>query len=437
MSAQDTSLDTQPELGLRRAGLAGLIGSFVLIAVLGGWAATTAISSAVVASGQAIVRDKPQIVQSLDGGLVSDIHVKSGDIVSKDTLLMRLDPTLLEVNLGISRNRLAAALPLQARLRAEQAGLAAPVFDYPDLPVAIPDTTETAAREAAIFVTRAEMMQGKKAQLVETLNQLDNQRTGLEGQIAAINAQIGYVDKDLDNLHKLSAQGLTRSSDVSQTRRTRAQLAGELARLEADLAHTATAGRDAKLELRQTERAFQEAVITELRDVTAEVDKLTLEIVTHSAQLKRIDIRAPSDGIVHEMQVSTKGGVVAPGATIMQVIPLARGIDFEVRVDPQSVDQVHPGQSADLVLSSYDPQTVPKLRGEVTSISADKVTDPQTGQEFYRVGLAVSPAELARTGDAALIPGMPVEAYLHTGERTVLAYLVHPITTHLRRAFRE
>jgi HlyD family secretion protein len=415
----------------------GAVGFVALFGAVGGWAATTVIGGAVVASGQAVVPGKPQIVQSLDGGIVRAIHVKDGDVVAADTLLMQLDPTLLEVNLDIARGRLAAALARQARLKAEQLGLASPDFTLPDLPFAAPDISDPVMRETAIFLTRADTLQGQRDQLAETLSQLDSQRQGTQGQVAAVQEQAALLDRDLDALRTLSEQGLVRQSQLSQLQRARAQLTGEMAGLRATLARLDIAGRDARLELRQAEHAFREEVMDDLRETTAQVEELTLEIVTRTAQLARIDIRAPTGGIVHEMQVATKGGVVPPGGTILEVIPLDRGLDFELRVDPRSIDQVHPGQSAELVLASFDPQATPQLKGQVTTISAGKITDPQTGQEFYRVGLDVSPDELARAGDVALVPGMPVEAYLHTGDRTVLAYLLHPVSSHLRRAFRE
>lgn len=436
-TAAPTPAAPAPECGVRRTMWLGVFGFAALFGAVGGWAATTVIGGAVVASGQAVVPGKPQVVQSLDGGVIAAIHVQDGDRVGADDLLMQLDPTLVEVNLNISRGRLAAALARQARLRAEQVGLEAPDFSLPPLPFAAPDITEPMARELAIFKTRAETLQGQREQLAETLHQLESQREGTQGQMAAVEEQAASLDGDLDGLRKLSKQGLVRQSQLSQLQRARAQLTGEMAGLRATLSRLEIAGRDAQIELRQAERAFREEVISTLRDATAEVEELTLEIVTRTAQLDRIDIRAPTGGIVHEMQVATKGGVVAPGGTILQVIPLDRGLDFELRVDPRSVDQVRPGQSAELVLASFDPQSTPQLKGEVTSVSAAAVTDPKTGQEFYRVGLDVSDEELARAGDVDLIPGMPVEAYLHTGDRTVLAYLLHPVTTHLRRAFRE
>ncbi|EEB82644.1 HlyD family secretion protein [Roseobacter sp. GAI101] len=179
-------------------------------------------------------------------------------------------------------------------------------------------------------------------------------------------------------------------------------------------------------------------MVTDLRDVTLEIEELALSIVTRQAQLERTDIRAPSDGVVHELQVTTLGGVIAPGGTLLDIVPQNAGYEFEVRVPPQSIDRVRPNQRAQVVFSAFDQQTTPKLVGHVRAISPEAVDDRQSGQSFYRVSLEVPQKELSRLPETAhLLPGMPVEAFLETQERTVLSYLTEPITTHLRRGFRE
>ena len=170
---------------------------------------------------------------------------------------------------------------------------------------------------------------------------------------------------------------------MSELQRSRSQLTGQLAGLEAELARLANARRDSELGVLQAERSFLEEVVTELREVTSVIDELTLQIITQQAQLSRIDIQAPAAGIVHEMQVTTRGGVIAPGGSIAEIVPLAEGMDFELRVDPRSVDQVHPGQTARLMVASFDPQTTPRLTASVTSISPGLFTDPNTKQGYY------------------------------------------------------
>lgn len=426
-----------PDLSLARPGWLGGISLLLLVGILGTWASLSVISGAVVATGQTAVQGKPKLVQSLDGGVVAEILVRDGDIVAAGDILMRLDPTLVEVNLDIAQTQLAAALALQARLVAEQAGLEAPVFDGFETHLGRLDTRPHEQGQRQIFAARAALRQGQQAQLAEALLQFDHQSDGLRGQIAALHEQIALLDQDLENMHSLTSKGLARQSQMSELQRAKAQLAGQLAGLKAELARLANARREARLTTLQAENSFMENVVTELREVTAQIDELTLQIVTRKAQLSRIDIPAPAAGIVHEMQVTTRGGVVPAGGAIASIVPLGEGMDFDLHIDPHAIDQVQLGQQASLMIASLDPQTTPRLKARVVSISPDVIEDKRSGQSFYRVGLALEPDELARLGTVALMPGMPVEAYLETGERSVLSYLLHPVTSHLRRALRE
>ena len=444
MTALGTNTPVWPQAGglalitdTRRPARTGVIGLLLLLGVFGGWAHFTQISSAVIAGGQAVVHGRPKLVQTLDGGVVQSITVQNGDIVQQGQVLMQLDPTLLSINLDIARGRLAAALALKARLTAEQLGQTDLAFSYPTLPFERPETSAEEAGQREIFAARAAVLQGGRAQLAEAQLQLDNQIAGVAGQVGAIRDQMGFLQRDLDNQTALVEQGLSRQSQLGDLQRNMSQLGGQLASLEAEQARLINAQRDRELETLQTERAFMEQVVTDLREVTTQVEELTLEIVTRSAQLDRIEIRAPADGIVNELQVTTIGGVVAPGATILEVVPLGQGMDFELRIDPRAIDSVYQGQMAQVQMSAFDAQSTPKLTAHVTTISAGAITDPQTGQSFYRVGLAVSATEIARLGDVTLMPGMPVEAFLQTGDRSVLTYLLSPISTHLARAFRE
>lgn len=422
---------------MRRIGLAGGLGMVLLVGALGGWAATTEIGGAVIAAGQAEVQGKPQTVQSLDGGIIAEINVKDGDRVTAGEVLVRLDPTLLKINLDSARTRLADALALKARLTAEQLGHETLRFDYPDLPFEPLDTAQFEEGQRKIFAARAKVREGRADQLAERLEQFENQLAGLRAQIAAKRDQLGFLEKDLASVRTLVGEGLARQSQMTTLERDRSDLLGQIAAFEADMARVRNEMRDAEIETLQAERGFQEEVVTQLREVTAKTEELLLEIVTRTAQLDRIEVRAPADGVVHEMQVTTLGGVVAPGGTILSVVPLGRGVDFELRVDPRAIDQVYPGQRAQVIFSAFDPRNAPRLIGEVTTVSPDTVTDPKTGQKFFRIGLMVPPEELARLGDVKLVPGMPVEAFLETADRTVLSYLLHPLTSQFTRAFRE
>lgn len=416
----------------------GAVAGVVLLGLLVTWAAITPIAGAVIAQGQAVVHGKPKLVQSLDGGIISAIEVATGDHVHAGQILLRLDPTLLSASLDIARSKLAEALARRARLESEQRGLAAPEFVYPGLPVELPDTRRAEEGERQVFLARAELMQGRQAQLDERRAQIDSRADGLREQVAAKREQLGFLEEDLANVTELGARGLARDSQRLDLSRQRSDLLGQISALNAEMAQLSTSVRDAELETLQKQREFTEGVVTDLRAVNADIEALVPQILTLRTQLARIDIRAPVDGIVHEMAATTVGGVVAPGAVILQVVPLDGGLDFEVRLDPRHVDQVRPGQPVQVVMAALDPRATPRLTGSVASISPGTVQDPVTGAQYYRLELTVPPEELAKLGDEVeLLPGMPVEAFLETGDRTVLRYVLKPFASQLSRAFRE
>lgn len=427
----------QVKLGMRKIGAVGGFGAFVLVGLLGVWSATTMITGAVIAPGEAVVRGNVNVIQSLDGGIVDTIAVRNGDIVVAGQILMEMDPTRARASMQIARGRLAAALALKARLQAEQRGDTTLTFSYPELPFDRPDTSAEEAIQADIFDARADVRAGQIDQLEQTQTQYDTQRAGLAAQIAATRAQIELLDVDLRNQEQLAARDLARQSDLSQVRQVMAERSGHLATLQAEMARLTSASTGAELELLQAQRSFMEATVTELNTVGAQIEELILEIMTLNEQLARIAVRAPVAGIVHEVQITTVGGVAAPGATLMEIIPLSDGMDFELRLDPRRIDQVRVGQAARVMIASADPANRPELAARVRELSPGTLTDARTGQSYYRAVLEVSPEELARLDGNAIPPGMPVDAFLEVGERSVLAYLMHPITTHMQRAFRE
>ncbi|HEX9857365.1 MAG TPA: HlyD family type I secretion periplasmic adaptor subunit, partial [Paracoccaceae bacterium] len=398
---------------------------------------TTMISGAIIASGQAVVRGKPKIVQSLDGGVVAEIFVKDGDVVKTGDTLLKLDPTLLLINLDIYRNRLAETFARESRLEAEYLGLQQ--IEQRAAPLQLSDVTLDRHHigQQEIFQARADVMAGRKEQLEERILQFGNQIDGVEGLITSARDQLAYVERELASLRVLNQKGLARESQLLDLQRTQADLLGQMAERQSELARIRNSIRDTELEILQSERQFKEDVVTELRKTTTEREELVLQIVTVEKQLERIDVLAPADGIVHEMTVSTVGGVVAPEATIVQIVPLSEGVEFEVRVDPKSIDQIFVGQSAKVVFPAFDMRSKPEIFGSLANVPPSSVTDPATGQSYYRVGLSVPPEQLALLGNVELIPGMPVEAFLQTGERSVMSYLTKPLLNQLQRAFRD
>lgn len=422
---------------LTRAGRLGILAGITLLMLVFGWAWFTPISGAVIASGSAVVRGKPKIVQSLDGGIVEEIRVSDGDLVRRGEVLLRLDPTLLRINLEMYRNRLAETRAEISRLQAEQRNASELVFDHDTTYLEGLPLEQINAGQAEIFEARREVMKGRKDQLREKIAQFYNQVSGVDGLIKAKRDQLSFIEQELADVSALHADGLAREGQVLELQRARSRLLGEISEHQSELARIRNSVRDTELEVVQSERQFKEQVVTDLREAVMQSEELVLQIVTAQKQLKRIEILAPVDGIVHEMQVFNAGSVVPPGETILQVIPVSQGVDFEIRVDPNAIDQVMEGQAAKVVFTAFNTRTAPEIFGTVAGISPDSVTDPATGQSFYRVTLAIPPEELASLEGHEILPGMPIEAFLQTGERTVLSYLTRPLSDQLRRAFRD
>ncbi|NJM82104.1 MAG: HlyD family type I secretion periplasmic adaptor subunit [Tabrizicola sp.] len=415
----------------------GVIASLALLAIGLVWMQVTMISGAVIASGQAVVSGKPKMVQSLDGGVVEEIFVKDGDLVQAGDPLLKLDPTLLLINRDIYRNRLAEVTARGSRLEAEYLGAAEITRQPPPLELEAAALDRHYQGQQSVFVARQDVLMGKKEQLEERVQQFKNQISGVEGQITSTKDQLAFVDKQLETLVALSKDGLARESEVLNLQREQSGLLGQLSQLQSELARVRNSIRDTELEVLQADRQFKEDVVTELREAVTEREELVLQIITVEKQLARVEIAAPSDGIVHELQVNTVGGVVPAEEVIVQIIPQGNAVEFEIRVDTKSIDQIFVGQKAKVSFPAFDMRTIPEIFGTVAEVPPSSVTDERTGQSYYRVRLEVAPQDLALLGDVEMIPGMPIEAFLETGERSVLSYLTKPLTDQLGRAFRE
>lgn len=429
--------EPRPAVSMRAVALTGAVSSLVLLIALVVWAGLTGISGAVVASGSVAVAGKAKAVQHLDGGIVQTIYVQDGDLVTVGDLLMRLDDTLLRANLEIYRNRLAEALARRDRLIAERNGLATPAFqtDHPLLTAR--DLSGAHDGELAVFTARAEIQAGRIAQLQERVHQFGNQINGIASLMDAKRDQIGFIETELIRMRSLQELQLVRDAQVLTLEGSRSDLLGQVAEHVSETARIENSIRDAELEMLQSARTFKEQAVTELREVSTQIEELTQQIITTAKQLQRVDIIAPATGFVHEMQIVTIGGVVAPGAVIAQVIPTGEGQIFEFRIAPQSVDQVYPGQPVRMIFSAFNQRTTPELMGSVVSVSPTTVLDEATGVPFYRVLADITPEELARLSGLDLVPGMPVEGFIGTEERSVASYLLRPLAEQLNRAFRE
>ncbi|KUJ82705.1 hypothetical protein AVO45_18835 [Ruegeria marisrubri] len=424
-----TGLDRRERI-IAALGAAGLLLVLVLFKFV-------TIGSAVIAPGQVVVQGKPRPVQSLEAGIVREILVRDGDRVEAGQVVMRLDPKLSEINRDIIRGRLTELVARRARLEAELQGLSeiARVEDFAQLDEdALQRNLEG---QAEAFRSRRAIQESRKAQLKEQIEQHKSQTEGIKAQIEAAESQVALINREVSNMETLYSKSLIPESRLLELQGRQAGLLGQIAVHRSDLARLQNAIQDAELKITQTDQEFHDKVVEELRQVTAEIDENRLELARLDEGLNRLDIRSPVNGVVHELQVWTSGGVVAPQETLLTVVPVADGVEFEVEVAPESIDIVHVGQAARVRFPAFDRRSTPELAGSVTNVSPDSVTDPATHRRFYRVKVSLPQEEMARLGDSELIPGMPVEAFLQTGERSVLNLLLKPLTDQLTHAFRE
>ena len=427
----------QPRTTLSRAGVIATLVSLSLVAGTSAWALLTEIGSAVVATGAVTIEGKPKSIQHLDGGIVQEILVSDGDLVEAGQVLMRLDPDLLTANLQIYLNRLSETVIREARLQAELDGSAMIDFAPTDGLLSGRDLGDLEVGETSIFEARAEIQAGRKAQLQERNQQYGNQIEGLAALIAAKREQVGYIDTEIDRLKTLQEKGLVRENQILTLQGTRADLLGQIAEHISETARVENSIRDTELEILQVARQFREEVLTELRDTKVQKDELIQQIETTQTQLDRIEIRAPVRGLVHELQVVTLGGVVAPGAVIGQIIPIEGPMTFELQIAPTDIDSLYAGQDVRLRFPAFNQRTTPEIAGTLTGLSPSTIKDEVTGMSFYRAEVQVAETELAKLGGVELLPGMPVEAFIGRADRTVASYLFQPVSEHMVRAFRE
>lgn len=426
-----------PRRDIRRATLVGVATIAVLFGTAGLWAATAPLSGAVIASGKVVVESNVRRVQHQSGGIVAEIRVKDGDRVKAGDVLVRLDETHAKASLALIEIELRRFQARKARLEAERDG--APKVTLPDeLVERATDLSviQAVAGEISLFRTRRNAAEVQRSQFRERIAQAHEEIKGLAAQIESKRTQAGLIRQELEGVQKLYEQSLVALSRLTALQREASRLVGEEGSLISDTARVK--GRIAEIELQivQIDEDLRREVSTELRDVDGKIADLSERRVAARDQLERVEMRAPQDGIVHQQTVHTVGGVIGPAEQVMLIVPEADGLVVETRVEPSLIDRLRIGQTAVLRFPAFDSATTPDLKGRLIHVSADASTDQQTGASFYTARVALERAEVSRLGGKTLLPGMPVEAFIQTGTRTALAYLVKPIEDQLARSFR-
>ena len=423
---------------IRRHLIAGLAVSLLLVGGIGTWAAATSLSGAVVASGHFVVDSYVKKVQHPTGGVVGEIFVSEGDTVEAGDVVMRLDATQTRANLAIVVKRLDELTARLARLQAERDDLDS--ITFPSALTQRADEPEVASiinSETSLFVFRRESRAGRKAQLEERIAQYRHEIEGLRAQEMAYAEGLEVLQGEIASQEALFKQGIVSVQRLNGLRTEAATFGGERGEKIAYQAQAAGKIAETRLQILSIDNDLKTEVGQELREVQAEMGEYVERRVAAEDELRRVDIIAPQAGVVHQLAVHTVGGVISPAEPVMLIVPEGDDLALELRIRPQDIDQIRPGQKAMLRLSAFNLRTTPELEAYVSRVAADLSTDEQSGLSYYLIRISVPAGEIARLGELALVPGMPAEAMIRTGDRTALSYFVKPLSDQIAKAFRE
>jgi HlyD family secretion protein len=423
---------------IRRNILAGLVVFALLALGVGGWASTTPLAGALIASGSVVVDSSVKKVQHPTGGVIGELRVRDGDRVHANDIVARLDQTVTRANLAIVTKGLDELAARKARLAGERDGLA--VIAFPErltTRAKDPEIAQIMQGERKLFELRRTARAGQKAQLRQQSAQLQEEITGLDAQQKAKMREVALINRELDGVRELYKKSLVPLTRLTQLEREATRLDGEQAQLVATVAQAKVKISEIELKIIQIDQDLSSEVAKELRETDGKIGEFVERQVAAEDQLQRVDIRAPQDGTVFQLSVHTVGGVIGPAETLMLIVPDGDSLAIEARVNPQDIEQVQLNQKAVLRFSAFNSATTPEIEGYVSRISADISSDQRTGQTYYTIRLSIPSEQLSRLGEVKLVPGMPVECFIQTGERTFLAYLLKPLRDQLTRTFRE
>lgn len=432
--------DDVPNWSARVPLMAGIITLAVLLLGFGTWATFTQISGAIIAGGRIEVDQNRQIVQHPDGGVVDAVLVKEGETVSAGTILLRLDDTRLRSQLAITEGQLYELMARRGRLEAERDGTKSAVFD-PLLIRAGQANSNVAglvSGQMRLLEARSETEEQAREQLQKRRSQIGNQIDGLTAQSDALQRQLALIGEELASQKSLLDRGLAQSARVLGLQREEARLLGSVGDLAAQKAQAEGRVTEIDLEILKLGSQRREEAITRLRDLQYRELELAEQRRALMEQLSRLDITSPVSGVVYGLTVFAERSVIRAADPLMYIVPQDRPLVVQAQIEPIHIDQIFVGQDVTLRMSALDQRTTPELMGRVVHISADAFQDDATRQSYYRAEIVISEGEQAKLpAGSPLIPGMPVEAFIRTADRTPIAYLVKPFTDYFTKAFRE
>lgn len=428
------------DFSVRRPMIIGIAGLIVLLGGFGTWAALSNIAGAVVANGRIEVDQNRQVVQHPDGGVVAEILVTEGMHVTEDQILIRLDQTVLESELAIIEGQLFELMARRGRHEAERDDRREAVFD-PALVAAAaanPDTSLLMDGQTQLLQARTTSLASQVEQLDKRSQQIGNQIEGIAAQREALGLQVALIEQELTDQQSLLDRGLAQASRVLGLQRELARLNGQIGALSAEAAEAESRITETKIEILRLSEARREEAITRLRDLQFRELELAEQRRALVQRLERMDIRAPVSGIVYGLQVFARRAVLRPAEPVLFIVPQDRPLIIMAQVDPINIDQVAAGQDVSLRFSALDQRRTPELIGRVVRTSADAFSDDSAGTSFYRAEIVLDEGQMNRLPEGTvLIPGMPVQAFIRTRDRSPLDYLIKPLADYFSTALRE
>jgi HlyD family secretion protein len=418
------------------------IGLAALVVLLGGfglWSVEANIAGAIIAPGRIEVDQNRQVLQHQDGGVVAEVAVREGDRVKKGDLLVKLDDTRLRSELLIVEGQLFEIVARNGRLKAERDETVEIAFDQLLLNAAQtrPQLTELIDGQQRLFETRIDSANQSIEQLEKRKSQIANQVDGVQAQQQALETQLSLLQEELLAQQGLLDKGLAQSSRVLALRREDARLRGTVGELTASAAESEGRITEIDLEILRLATQRKEEAITQLRDLQYREFELREQRLSLQERLSRLDITAPVSGLIYGLTVFAERAVIQPAEALMYIVPQDRPMVITGEIQPIHVDEVYLGQDVTLRFSTFDARTTPEVFGTVSSISGDAFRDDTTGRSFYRVEMTLKDGEIDRLGDVDLVPGMPVDGFIRTTDRSPMTYLLKPFTDYFNRAFRE
>lgn len=433
------ALKDSPEGMARPAIVRGMWLLILLFGVIGSWVAFWPLATGAVAPGRVVVDSNRKEIQHLEGGIVKEILVKEGQKVKEGDVLVRLDNTNAAARQGLLKGQYISAKATEARLLAERDK--AETITFPELLLKEEANDEEIRKnldaQRRLFDTRQENLKGQIDVLNQKARQSEEEIGGYRQQITSANRQLELLEEEISAVRTLVSKGNAVKPRLLALERQAAELQGQRGQAQAMVSRANQTINEAKMTILNQRTEFLNAVLAELKEVQLRLSDLEQQTSASDDVVRRIEIKAPLAGQITALRANTIGGVVKPGETIMTLVPSNEKLIVEARVNPQDIDVVHNGLPARVRLSAYSARYVPPVRGSVITVSADRFDDANTGMSYFLARIEIPAEEMDALEDVKLTPGMPAEALIVTGYRTMLSYLIHPIRDSFGRAFRE